>query len=543
MSFLPGIDVKQPTATGTPFLSFPTPVFQPSTVDVAIQVESGTSFVATGQGVFSAGLDVGKITAIGIAFINAVTPVLSTGDEVFISTLDPSVGDTGLLIILGLQLDFNGVPTAGSAPLNVTFNNLSGGPITQFFWDFGDGFFAFTQDPKHTYTKVGVYAVSLQIKVGLNFFTYRRNYIRVYPGGLIVSRTTRCYRFAVLPEHGVGPFEILGADWPFPEARTGTIRVLDSNDQPHLLVLNNKDGFLYDISTRDGPPGTGLTRVWKDGADINGVGGTDILPAVLFPEDRGGFEHYFLEHKESHAYVRPYDEVVGLPAGIEFSVDVFTDGEPTNAAATTSDVPLDGDIGFDKLIEAHRLQMKFSANKSEHLIVGRQQYYVAKDRAAAPDKRVSTESDYEAEFALPLLWIWTIGGIPADRALEAALSLTVIGSTGPDGDTGSGISFTTAQTFPSLTMTGAGELILWFKGTLAVTIGVTPITLTNQGTFSGWTLASSSGITASGDLVVTPTGTVELFDMRAFNTAISSGAQAYYFNDVSNNNGNVMLVK
>lgn len=546
MGFDPSVETAHRVELGTPFLNIPTAVIDGNGLDVSKPILFATSYLNAGQALFSAAADIGSLDrGFAPAFINQADPVLTVGDEVFIYTLEVNPGDTGLLIVVGIQVDFDAAPLRGQQPLEVQFNNLSGGPIQEYFWSFGDGKYSYTYDPVHVFEKVGLYTVSLRIRISLKLITYTRPYyIRVYPGGLIVARTTRCYRFAVLPEHGVGPSEYLGSAWPFPEARTGTIRIFDDNDQAHMLVLNNKDGYFYDISTRDGPPGSGLSRVWKDGADISGAGGTDILPTALFPEDRGGFEHYFLEHKESHIYARPYDEAVGFPSGLEFGLDIFEEGEPSDAAASTADIPLDGDIGFDKRIEAHRLQLKLSANMSQHLIVGRQQYYVASDRAAAPDKRIMTESDYQEEFSLPLLWIWTKGGTPADRAQGAALSLTATGTTGVDGESGSAIQFDAVQTFPSVAMTGAGELLFWYQGTLTVTIGGTPITMTDHGTYSGWTLAYASGITATGDLVITPTsGTVKIFDLRAFNTAITSGARAYYYTDVSNNSGNVMLVK
>jgi PKD repeat protein len=61
--------------------------------------------------------------------------------------------------------DFTGSPTSGPAPLQVTFNDAStGGAITNWFWDFGDGGTtnATTNSVVHTYA-AGTYPVTLVV--------------------------------------------------------------------------------------------------------------------------------------------------------------------------------------------------------------------------------------------------------------------------------------------------------------------------------------------------------------------------------------------
>ncbi|MFH0945878.1 MAG: PKD domain-containing protein, partial [Planctomycetota bacterium] len=60
--------------------------------------------------------------------------------------------------------DFSGTPTSGTAPLLVTFTDLtSGGPVTGWSWDFGDTGTSTLQHPTHTYTTSGTYTVSLTV--------------------------------------------------------------------------------------------------------------------------------------------------------------------------------------------------------------------------------------------------------------------------------------------------------------------------------------------------------------------------------------------
>jgi PKD repeat protein len=59
--------------------------------------------------------------------------------------------------------EFEGNPTTGSAPLQVSFNNLSTGEIEQFHWDFGDGDNSQEENPVHEYLAVGNYTVALKV--------------------------------------------------------------------------------------------------------------------------------------------------------------------------------------------------------------------------------------------------------------------------------------------------------------------------------------------------------------------------------------------
>jgi PKD repeat protein/Zn-dependent protease len=56
---------------------------------------------------------------------------------------------------------FHAAPTQGTIPLTVTFSDTSGAGVTTWHWDFGDGIRSSLQNPTHTYTKTGIYPVSL----------------------------------------------------------------------------------------------------------------------------------------------------------------------------------------------------------------------------------------------------------------------------------------------------------------------------------------------------------------------------------------------
>jgi PKD repeat protein len=58
---------------------------------------------------------------------------------------------------------FTGSPTAGSAPLTVTFTDTSTGQLTTWAWTFGNNNGSSAQYPQHTYANAGTYTVTLTV--------------------------------------------------------------------------------------------------------------------------------------------------------------------------------------------------------------------------------------------------------------------------------------------------------------------------------------------------------------------------------------------
>jgi len=61
------------------------------------------------------------------------------------------------------RVDFSASPLAGYAPLAVNFTDQSIGNVTGWGWNFGDGGTSTVQNPAHTYTPQGIYAVTLAV--------------------------------------------------------------------------------------------------------------------------------------------------------------------------------------------------------------------------------------------------------------------------------------------------------------------------------------------------------------------------------------------
>ena len=81
-----------------------------------------------------------------------------------LTTWDPQANAcirAGYILISGPKADFYGEPTSGSAPLTVSFHDISTGGPQRWLWQFGDGSTSTEQNPVHTYTINGIYTVSL----------------------------------------------------------------------------------------------------------------------------------------------------------------------------------------------------------------------------------------------------------------------------------------------------------------------------------------------------------------------------------------------
>lgn len=58
---------------------------------------------------------------------------------------------------------FNEFPTTGASPLSVKFTSNTGGAVTNWSWNFGDGGTSTQGNPTHVYTVPGIYDVSLTV--------------------------------------------------------------------------------------------------------------------------------------------------------------------------------------------------------------------------------------------------------------------------------------------------------------------------------------------------------------------------------------------
>lgn len=52
--------------------------------------------------------------------------------------------------------------TYGTAPLSVQFNDTSTNYPTSWYWEFGDGYYSYVQNPVHTYSSAGTYTITFE---------------------------------------------------------------------------------------------------------------------------------------------------------------------------------------------------------------------------------------------------------------------------------------------------------------------------------------------------------------------------------------------
>jgi PKD repeat protein len=124
--------------------------------------------------------------------------------------------------------DFSGNPLSGTAPLLVSFSDLSTNSPTSWAWNFGDGNTSTQQDPSHTYTAAGDYTVTLNVSNGDGADTaVKTNYISVSAAG-----TAPTAAFSGTPTSGTAPLDVSFSDastdgptswsWNFGDGNTST---------------------------------------------------------------------------------------------------------------------------------------------------------------------------------------------------------------------------------------------------------------------------------------------------------------------------------
>jgi PKD repeat protein len=153
---------------------------------------------------------------------------------------------TGLVWGASAQVfvDFQASVTLGRAPLDVSFTDNSstgGATVTGWLWDFGDGATSTEQNPSHTYTEPGNYAVTLKITVGGSQYPRTRprcinvpNFAAPDVGQIDLSDAVVVVNPGDPPAAEAKAPEVLaeevlkrsGLDWPITTAMPGTATVI-----------------------------------------------------------------------------------------------------------------------------------------------------------------------------------------------------------------------------------------------------------------------------------------------------------------------------
>ncbi len=95
-----------------------------------------------------------------ICYLVVVSLILISPSLAINVRADEPTGKTGSEIVC----DFDTKPVRGFLPLSVTFQDLSTGKVSRWYWDFGDGHKSRERNPVHKYLNAGEYSVSLTAK-------------------------------------------------------------------------------------------------------------------------------------------------------------------------------------------------------------------------------------------------------------------------------------------------------------------------------------------------------------------------------------------
>lgn len=492
--------------------------------------------------------------------------------------------------------------------------------LERYYWEFGDGHVSDLQNPSHTYTSPGEYTVTLTV-TDVDGNTSTTQYIITvydyeYPTATIanepeydyedddigilfpelnvgffdVAATNDCMRFAVKPQHGIGWSFYSGERWIYPAAYVDSLRVYDEQEDPIQLLWDSRlmNAFRADLLDQ-----------WLDQESSDDYQpGWEINSEIRFKEDRGSAEHYFLESLEHHVHLRPHNEntrgkegytETGYRDAFGVELNMLVDGEQVTPSAKAVNIPITGDITFDRRLVGNRMQLVFKTVGSEYRLVRRRSYYVAADRVSDPKDTQMTESDYQSAMAEPLVWITRGDNLAYDRVSgENASGSYFAAVDGPDGDSSSSAQFNGAEglSIDCDSLSGDYTLMAWAKnisgnatlfsfgtGGLILRVNGSGQIVFNDGNdthvynpnFSAgaWShiAVTRSGDTVSiyynGSLFVTVDnpyfgvygGTVSIgtnevfdgFDWRVYGSALNAGTIGYYYEDVLNNNGNALL--
>lgn len=468
-------------------------------------------------------------------------------------------------------------PTKGSAPLDVRFSTSPEEDV-DVQWDFNDGTYSEEWQVSKRYAAAGKYEVTLTWTDRLGNTSTQTFTIYVYDwdytgSGPWASYTDECLRLSMKPAKGMGWSEFGGGGWPFPEARVGPLKIIDESNRERQLVMDSLWGRVVEI---------GMTEGFKDLA--GGYDEQDISTEIRFPEEIGEAEHYFLESLEHHAGFRPFSEDDGYQEDFAVDFSLLKDGAQSDTLKT-QEIPLNGDIVLRPQDEAHRWQPRIVTTASGYRLVRLRDYYVVRDKAAAPGDRVMTEQDWEGDLADVLMHL---GRNSLNPVLNLATGVDFTGTysytvTGPDGRDNSALAFVGAglTSANSLSLTGDFSFCGWVGN-----IGTTQ-TIVNQGfrvrvvigadtrleyrdsggtyissalswSGSGWAMLTvvRSGSTLSmyhddtlvfsqeisvvantGAVEIFPSSTGYAFDMKIIDGALESGAVDYHHSDVVNKEG------
>jgi hypothetical protein len=213
-----------------------------------------------------------------------------------------------------------------------------------------------------------------------------RNYVNMTEGA--------CFRFAVLPHQGSQWTQFGGEKMVSPMPNTGGLNIDDTHDMPIQIMLDERTGRWYQISTYNGPAGSDLEESFVDKDN------TEIVNSCKGPAHQGSRFQVMLEHMESHAQILPIRPGASFRTGFIVTTKIYV-ANGTVYSAKTVDTPVDGDIVYDRKINDPQIQNEYEFSASAVILCEIETMYVTRDTAGATamDKRPTSESNHQQEYS------------------------------------------------------------------------------------------------------------------------------------------------
>ena len=267
-----------------------------------------------------------------------------------------------------------------------------------------------------------------------------------------VVELNRCYKLGIKNEHSRGWAELGGLGWIIPEPGIGAFEVFNDKDQGFMIIMDARRGLPYLMATKDGPEGSGISKVWKDKVGLQYDAGYEIPWHVDFKEHRGQREDNLIRHLVSHAFLRPQFEDKkgkdnhtqwGYRTAQQVTLTGYQNGNVVHRVQA-QDLPDRADITFDRQFEDNRIQFRLSGTASELRLTKFTTDYEQKDQRARPDSRYMREHIWQEELCEPLFWVCR--GSERDLATNGMPAGSIFGfGIGPDGENSSMIFAATSN--------------------------------------------------------------------------------------------------
>jgi len=412
-----------------------------------------------------------------------------------------------------------------------------------------------------------------------------------------------CLRLAIKEEQGRGWCRYRNDTTPnamvWPEPRINGVQVFLADNQPVQLMLDEVTGLWFEISTRQGPAGSAISKTYLD-KDVSGVG-TEIPTELLQRVHEASSKRNRLHHQETHYHVDPDDldnrgaaghDADGLRNAFKATLEIFKDLEQVTpfASASNANSKNRSDLVVDKKTEAAQIQTKFKTTTSSFRLTNAEHLYQEENRKGTINERVLEHHTFQREFSDVLLWMTRGGNLSLNRTTGAASTGAFSSSsTGPDGVADSAMTFDGTDTLTNSVASVSGDFstsfafsgsvtavvynivtgdlkirvkvtgpvfeieyddagvivskVLTYSGTGFVNIGINRSGTTVEFFEDGVSLGTDTVVanTFSGVVDIMPTEVGTIFDLRIMDDKITSGGYGYYDTDLDNNTGNSLI--